>query len=230
MFLGLKNLSMFCGFHLRNFMGKQLEWASFPFDISKMDHITLSKYEHKQKVTNHGIPGSLMESVISWLSKVIGCMRISINRKQMIRRIESDPFWAATPEESCSTWEHVPPFILSKNERGLSLQEYSERMRDMGIQLLRGISKSLGLEECYIEKKMKLESGYNILGPSYYPALSNFSIGQFPHRDPSLLVLVARNVGRGVQIQHQAKWLHADSPPGSILVIAADHMEVRPSY
>lgn len=74
-----------------------------------------------------------------------------------------------------------------------------------GIQLLRGISKSFGLEECYIEKKMKLESSYNILGPSYYPALSNFSvpknyIGQFPHHDPSLLVLVAQNVGRGVQI------------------------------
>ncbi|CAL8989015.1 unnamed protein product [Prunus brigantina] len=39
------------------------------------------------------------------------------------------------------------------------LQEYSERLREMGIQLLRRVSKSLGLEERYIEKKMKLESG-----------------------------------------------------------------------
>lgn len=42
------------------------------------------------QVTNHGIPGSLMESVISWLSKLISCIRISNNMKQMIRRIESD--------------------------------------------------------------------------------------------------------------------------------------------
>ncbi|KAH0976622.1 hypothetical protein GBA52_026341 [Prunus armeniaca] len=84
-------------------------------------------------------------------------------------------------------------------EKRRVLQEYSERMREMGIQLLRGISKSLGLEECYIEKKVKLESGYNILGPNFYQSLSRCSddknqIGQFPHRDPGLLVLIAQNV------------------------------------
>lgn len=111
------------------------------------------------------------------------------------------------------------------------LQEYSERMREMGIQLLRGISKSLGHEECYIEKKMKLESGYNILGPNFYQSLSRCSddknqIGQFPHQDPVLLVLIAQNVGGGLQIKHQGKWLNADFSTSSIGVLVADNIEV----
>ncbi|ONH89711.1 hypothetical protein PRUPE_8G011300 [Prunus persica] len=121
----------------------------------------------------------------------------------------------------------------------------------MGIQLLRGISKSLGLEECYMEKKMKLESGYNILGPNFYQSLSRClddknQIGQFPHRDPGLLVLIAQNwrilelqgsidhpcssvdpsLGGGLQIKHQGKWLNADFPPSSIGVLVADHIEI----
>ncbi|CAB4289066.1 unnamed protein product [Prunus armeniaca] len=104
-------------------------------------------------------------------------------------------------------------------------------MREMGIQLLRGISKSLGLEECYIEKKMKLESGYNILGPNFCQSLSRCSddknqIGQFPHRDPGLLVLIAQNVGGGLQIKNQGKWLNADFAPSSIGVLVADHIEI----
>lgn len=126
--------------------------------------------------------------------------------------------------------EHLPNLDMMLISR--VLQEYCEKMREMGVQLLRGISKSLGLAEDYIEKKMNLESGYNAFGPNYYPALSHSSdeknqIGQFPHRDPGLLVLLAQDVDGGLQIEHQKKWFNANFPPSSIFVIVADHIEVH---
>lgn len=169
--------------------------------------------EPKESFSTWGhIPPSIAQQ-----SLPIPCKPVSI------KRMHSFPFTQRSRTQT---------YFLTYYNAGRVLTEYCERMREMGMQLLRGISKSLGLEECYIENKMKLESGYSVFGPNYYPALSQSSddknqIGQFPHRDPGLLVLLAQNVGGGLQIEHQKKWLNADFPPSSIFVIVADHMEVR---
>ncbi|BFG40536.1 hypothetical protein CerSpe_268100 [Prunus speciosa] len=184
-------------------------------------------------VTNHGIPDSLIGSATSWLSRFF-----HQTDEEKRRYATNDPtdrirfiLGGATKRELLHMRTHPTFHCPTKPDDSMVLQEYSERMREMGIQLLRGISKSLGLEECYVEKRMKLESGYNILGPNFYQSLSRCSddknqIGQFPHRDPGLLVLIAQNVGGGLQIKHQGKWLNADFPTSSIGVLVADNIEI----
>ncbi|XP_021810683.1 flavanone 3-dioxygenase 2-like [Prunus avium] len=184
-------------------------------------------------VTNHGIPDSLIGSVMNWLSNFF-----NQSGEEKRRYDTNDPTdrirfrWGGRTQRELLHMRAHPTFHCpTKPADSMVLTEYCERMREMGMQLLRGISKSLGLEECYIENKMKLELGYSVFGPNYYPALSQSSddknqIGQFPHRDPGLLVLLAQNVGGGLQIEHQKKWLNADFPPSSIFVIVADHIEI----
>ncbi|XP_050229505.1 2-oxoglutarate-dependent dioxygenase 19-like [Mercurialis annua] len=89
--------------------------------------------------------------------------------------------------------------------------------------------RGLGLEEDYIEKKLKLKSGYDFFTANDYPPLQNYekqNIGQGPHVDPSLLVFIIENVSGGLQVQHHGKWLNVNLKPGSILVNVADHLEI----
>ncbi|XVF64440.1 hypothetical protein PTKIN_Ptkin09bG0169900 [Pterospermum kingtungense] len=108
------------------------------------------------------------------------------------------------------------------------LQEYSKRLREVGIHLLRGISKSLGLEESYMEKAMDLESGYDFFTANDYPPRLSApnSIGQFPHTDPGLLILLMQNVTGGLQIEHMGKWVNANLKPNCIIINLADHLEI----
>ncbi|XP_022766327.1 flavanone 3-dioxygenase 3-like [Durio zibethinus] len=108
------------------------------------------------------------------------------------------------------------------------LQEYSERLREVGINLLRGFSKSLGLEESYIEKAMDLESGYDFFTANDYPPRFSAAniIGQFPHNDPGLLILLMQNVSGGLQLEHKGKWLNANLNSNWIIVNLADHLEI----
>ena len=112
------------------------------------------------------------------------------------------------------------------------LQEYSTRLREVGINLLRGISKSLGLEESYIEKAMDLESGYDFFTANdYLPRVSAPNIfGQFPHTDPGLLILLMQNISGGLQLEHKGKWVNANLNPNCIIVNLADHLEVHSNF
>ncbi|KAI5311742.1 hypothetical protein L3X38_040915 [Prunus dulcis] len=96
------------------------------------------------------------------------------------------------------------------------LQEYSERMREMGIQLLRGISKSLGLEECYMEKKISWN-----LATIFWDQISiNLC------RVARMIRIRLGSFLIETLIKHQGKWLNADFPPSSIGVLVADHIEI----
>ena len=112
------------------------------------------------------------------------------------------------------------------------LQEYSTRLREVGINLLRGISKSFGREESYIEKAMDLESGYDFFTANDYPPRVSAPniIGQFPHTDPGLLILLMQNISGGLQLEHKGKWVNANLNPNCIIVNLADHLEVHSNF
>ena len=117
-------------------------------------------------------------------------------------------------------------FVLVYSE---ILQECIKRMRELGIQLLRAISKTLGFEECYIEKRMKLESGHDFISANDYPLrlYSENQLGQPPHYDTGLLVLLLPGESNGLQLEHHGKWINVNPQPNSIVVIIADHIEVH---
>ncbi|KAI9200242.1 hypothetical protein LWI28_004819 [Acer negundo] len=97
---------------------------------------------------------------------------------------------------------HVHPhFNAPQNPPGFSeiLQEYCKRSREVAGELLKGISKSLGLEESYINKTMDLESSSH-----------------------QLLV----NGLQGLQVHHNGSWVSIDPLPDSFVVNIGDHMEI----
>ncbi|XP_030934907.1 2'-deoxymugineic-acid 2'-dioxygenase-like [Quercus lobata] len=123
-----------------------------------------------------------------------------------------------------------PTFHCPTKPTGLTevLHECVKRLREVGIQLLRGISTTLGFEECYIEKRMKLESGCDFITPNDYPLhpYSENQLGQAPHYDPGLLILLLPGLSNGLQLEHHGKWINANPQPNSIVVSIADQIEI----
>ncbi|KAL4596042.1 hypothetical protein ACB092_12G135400 [Castanea dentata] len=186
-------------------------------------------------VINHELPDNLIMRVYKTLAKFFDL------RKEEKREYETnDPTdmirWGRWDSNLIST-EFIKmvvhptfhcPTKLADSE---ILQECIKRMRELGIQLLRGISKTLGFEECYIEKRMKLESGHDFISANDYRLRLNTEnqenqLGQPPHYDTGLLVLLLPVESNGLQLEHHGKWINVNPQPNSIVVIIANHIEI----
>ncbi|XP_017981097.1 PREDICTED: protein DMR6-LIKE OXYGENASE 2 [Theobroma cacao] len=184
-------------------------------------------------VMNHAIPDSLINGTMGAL------MRFFDLAEEKKRKYQSNNYtdkirWGRgdvhhVSREYFKIAAH-PQFHCPTDPDGLReiLQEYSKRLREVGINLLRGISKSLGVEEYYIQNAMNLQSGYDFFTANDYPPRVSAPniIGQFPHNDPGLLILLMQNESGGLQLEHKGKWLNANLNPNWIIVNLADHLEV----
>ncbi|KDP32900.1 hypothetical protein JCGZ_12192 [Jatropha curcas] len=184
-------------------------------------------------VTNHTVPDTVIKGVIDKLFEFF-----DLPEDEKLKYDTKDPRdlirWGKGNLNQVSR-EFIkvavrPTFHCPPNPPGLSesLLEYSTKVRELGIGLLGGISRALGLEQHYIERKMKLESGYDFFTANDYPSRKNSEnrIGQFAHTDPSLLILIIQNVSGGLQVQHNGKWLNVNLKPNWIFVNVADHLEI----
>ncbi|KAL2317666.1 hypothetical protein Fmac_031542 [Flemingia macrophylla] len=109
-----------------------------------------------------------------------------------------------------------------------TLEEYSTKGREVVEELLKGISLSLGLEENYIYKRMKVNLGSQLLVINCYPPCPNpeLVMGLPAHTDHGLLTLLMQNDLPGLHIQHNGKWIPVHPLPNSFLVNTGDHMEI----
>ncbi|XVF39200.1 hypothetical protein PTKIN_Ptkin01aG0016600 [Pterospermum kingtungense] len=184
-------------------------------------------------VINHGIPDSLINGTMDMLIRFFdqeeeekikyetndSSDRIRWGRGDVNRVSREFIKMASHPQFHCPTELHGFREVL---------HEFSKRLREVGIVLLRGISKSVGLDEAYIEQAMDLESGYDFLAANDYPPRTSATnaIGQFPHIDPGLLILLMQNASGGLQLLHKGNWLNANINPNWIIDSVADHLEV----
>lgn len=108
-------------------------------------------------------------------------------------------------------------------------REYCKRTREVTTELLRGISKSWGLEECYVEKAMNFDTGFQLFAVNLYPPCPQpeQAIGIPAHTDHSLFTLLIENEIGGLQIQHNGEWFNVNPIPNSFLVNTGDHLEVE---
>ncbi|XP_019054433.1 PREDICTED: protein DMR6-LIKE OXYGENASE 2-like [Nelumbo nucifera] len=106
--------------------------------------------------------------------------------------------------------------------------EYCKRTREVARLLLRGISESLGLEDCYIDKALQLDSSLQILTANFYPPCPQpeLAMGMPPHSDHGLLTILLQNDISGLQVQHKGRWVHVNALPNSFLVNTGDHIEI----
>lgn len=110
------------------------------------------------------------------------------------------------------------------------LLEYSKRSREVVKGLLNGISLSLGLDQSYVQKALKLESGLQVFVVNLYPPCPQpeLAMGLPPHSDHGLLTLLINNGVGGLQINHNGEWLNVtNNLPNSFLVNTADQLEVH---
>lgn len=109
------------------------------------------------------------------------------------------------------------------------MEEYCTRIREMTRELVRGISESLGLEECCLEKAADLESSSILFAANLYPSCPQPELarGLPSHSDQCLLTILLQNQIAGLQILHHHKWLNVNPIPNSLLVNVADQLEVH---
>lgn len=103
-----------------------------------------------------------------------------------------------------------------------------KKAREVVEELLKGISKSLGQEENYVQMKMELESESRLLLMNLYPPCPRpeLVMGMPSHSDHGISTLLLQNDVCGLQIQHKGMWVPVIPPPYSLLVNTGDQLEV----
>uniref|UniRef100_A0A5B7BI18 Putative 2-oxoglutarate/Fe(II)-dependent dioxygenase n=1 Tax=Davidia involucrata TaxID=16924 RepID=A0A5B7BI18_DAVIN len=123
-------------------------------------------------VINHGVPESLIKAVID------GCLEFFNLTEEEKREFEqkhvTDPIRCGTsfnPKlDKVFFWSDFlkvivhPEFHFPYKPTGFSeiAFEYCKKTREVARELLKGILKSLGLEECHTEKTLNLDSGLQV--------------------------------------------------------------------
>ncbi|KAK3016782.1 hypothetical protein RJ639_006455 [Escallonia herrerae] len=184
-------------------------------------------------VVNHGMPESFIKEVLERCSEFFDLTereKIECEPKCMTDKIRwSKGSKPGDQREFLKLISH-PEFHCPAKPAAFSdiLQEYCNRSRDVALEILRGISKSLGLEDCYVENAMRLKSGFDVSAVNSYPpcSLSDNPIGLPSHSDPSLLILLIQSVDGGLQLQRDGKWVRANIAPNSIVAHIGDHLEI----
>lgn len=110
------------------------------------------------------------------------------------------------------------------------MDDYFNRMREVVRGLGKAVSKTLGFEECYIDKAFNLESGFDVSAMNLYPPNfeSKGAMGVPDHTDPGFFVSLVQDINGGLQIlSHTGNWINVvNMLPNAIFINLGDHLEV----
>lgn len=106
---------------------------------------------------------------------------------------------------------------------------YSKQAKLLYQLLVGAILESLGIVNNNDSQNLKeFEDGSQLLVLNCYPSCPepDLTLGMPPHSDYGLLTLLLQDEVKGLQIQHQGKWLTVEPIPNSFVVNVGDHLEV----
>ncbi|OWM67915.1 protein DMR6-LIKE OXYGENASE 2-like isoform X1 [Punica granatum] len=189
-------------------------------------------------VINHGIDEGLMNKMIDSCSQFFDLEQEE--KRQYEGKHTLDPISYGTSVDASVTevffWRDYlrvlvhPEFHSPTKPSGFSevLAEFTKAVRRVVRDLLGGISESLGLDSCYIDRAMDLESSLQLFGVNLYPPCPQpeLAMGLPPHTDHGLLTVLMQNAVNGLQVQHKGKWVDANIISGALFVNIGDHLEV----
>ncbi|KAL7157130.1 hypothetical protein ABFS83_02G057000 [Erythranthe nasuta] len=191
-------------------------------------------------LVNHGIPESVLKGAISASLEYFDLP--AEEKRRYEAKSPSDPIKSGsgsvinTNNHRIHLWRDYvksyvhPQFHCPDQPTHLRdiIYEFSEKSRKVARTLLQGIGESLGLEKGYIDEALKLDTCFQLYAANYYPPCPqpDQAIGIPPHTDYGLLTFLIHNGVAGLQIQHNGEWFDTNSPPNSILVNTADHLEI----
>ncbi|KAI3790513.1 hypothetical protein L2E82_03606 [Cichorium intybus] len=96
------------------------------------------------------------------------------------------------------------------------------------MELVKGVSESLGFEASYMNQELNFDSSFQLLAINYYPSRMEFdgSRGLMPHTDHGLLTLFYKSGIPGLEVPRNEKWVGMSDVPNTFAVLNSDHMEV----
>ncbi|KDP43091.1 hypothetical protein JCGZ_25277 [Jatropha curcas] len=186
-------------------------------------------------LVNHGIPDSVIEGTLKGIADFFELTKEEEKREHQKRTTNNKIMWdqnshSGENREYLKVIAH-PELYCPNKPLGFreALEEYFKRFQDVKIGLARAISKILGFEESYIEKALKLESGFDVAAMNLYPPnfQSKGSTGIPSHTDPGFIVSLIQDVNGGLQVlSHNGKWINVYIPRNAFLIQLGDHLEI----
>ncbi|KAI3803161.1 hypothetical protein L1987_31310 [Smallanthus sonchifolius] len=191
-------------------------------------------------LVNHGVPETLIQEMMDVSDEffnmtnkeklefeahgVLDPVRCSTGVNLVNRN--KDTFWReylrliVHPGFNCP---HKPPHFSEL------ASDYVKRTRAVAMELVKGVSESLGFEASYMNHELNLDAGFQLLAINYYPSLlAEFDVsrGLMPHTDQGLLTLLNENGVPGLEVLHNGKWIGMGGVPNAFSIICADHLEI----
>ncbi|XP_059625381.1 probable 2-oxoglutarate-dependent dioxygenase SLC1 [Cornus florida] len=139
--------------------------------------------------------------------------------------------WRDFLKLSCQPLSDVLPYWPSSP---VDLREaatnYSKQTKFLYLMLMEAILESLGLVETIGESEnlREFEDGSQLMVVNCYPSCPepDLTLGMPPHSDYGLLTLLLQDEVKGLQIQHQGRWVTVEPIPNSFVVNVGDHLEI----
>ncbi|KAK2979706.1 hypothetical protein RJ640_002878, partial [Escallonia rubra] len=188
-------------------------------------------------LVNHGVPETLIDKVFDASSQFFNLTEEE--KREFEGKNAFDPIRCGTSFHNATTgkillWRDYlkvivhPEFHFPDKPQGFSelSLEYCEKTRKVARELLRGIRKSLGLEEADMDSALNLDSGFQLFAINLYPPCPQpeLAIGLPPHTDHGLVTLLLQNGVQGLEVQHNGKWISVNALPNSFMVNTSDQL------
>ena len=114
-----------------------------------------------------------------------------------------------------------------------SAVDYSKQAKFLYLALTEAILESLGLVEATTKNNeydslKEFQDGSQLIVVNCYPSCPepDLTLGMPPHSDYGFLTLLLQDEVKGLQIQHDGRWVTVEPIPNSFVVNVGDHLEV----
>ncbi|KAF9676604.1 hypothetical protein SADUNF_Sadunf08G0019900 [Salix dunnii] len=125
----------------------------------------------------------------------------------------------------------LPYWPSSPTELRQAAVNYSEKTRFLYLMIVEAILESLGLVETTKDSDdhiKEFRDGSQLLVVNCYPSCPepDLTLGIPPHSDYGFLTLLLQDEVKGLQIQHEGRWVTVEPVPNSFVINVGDHLEI----
>ncbi|KAL8235061.1 hypothetical protein R6Q59_021161 [Mikania micrantha] len=190
-------------------------------------------------LVNHGVPEALIQEMMDVTSEFFNMAneeKLEFEAHGVLDPIRCSAGINDVNQNKDTLWREYlrlivhPSFNCPHKPPGFSevASIYVKRTRAVAMELVKGVSESLGFEASYMNQELNLDAGFQLLAINYYPSLSetNISRGLMPHTDHGLLTLLYENGVPGLEVLRNGKWVRMGGVSNAFCILNSDHLEI----
>ncbi|OMO97243.1 Oxoglutarate/iron-dependent dioxygenase [Corchorus olitorius] len=193
------------------------------------------------QLVNHGVPNEVLQKMKDSAAEFFDLPLEEKNKYAMPSNdVQGYGHAYVVSEEQILDWSDALILVVHpshyrkldfwpKSPKGLKeiIEEYSNAIQKVGIELLQLLSHIMGMEkEALLKLHKQLVQAYRV---NYYPPCSKPDqvIGVSPHSDSgTIAILMQEDYISGLQIQHKGEWVPVDPIPNALVVNVGDVIEM----